>query len=232
MPRTSHPSEDWEVHEQDTGPANVRRFSSRLVDANTVLYEQELIEKGKAKRIRDSDLPVEMEVANNSDFPFKGKIDFVSNQLDPNTGSIRVRAVFPNDDGKLIAGLFGRVRVPLGSAHKALLVNDRAIGVNQGQKFLLVVNDEKKVELRIVEVGQLHDGLREVFRYRTVTESDVQGKKVNKQVEILKPTDRIIVDGLQRVRPGTVVTPTLVDMATLLVERPEAKTPPNANEKK
>ncbi len=193
------------------------------VDENTVLKVQKLVAEGKAKNIRDSKIPVAMALANDASFPFKGAIDFVSNQLDPATGSIRVRAVFDNDDGKLAAGMFGRIQVPIGDPHKALLVNDRAIGVNQGQKIVLVVTDDKKVELRIVETGQLHGGLREVFRYRDVTEPDAQGKNVTKQVEILKPTDRVLVDGLQRVRPGTVVAPTLVDMVTLLVEHGEGR---------
>ncbi|MEX2093620.1 MAG: hypothetical protein WD971_13125, partial [Pirellulales bacterium] len=146
--------------------------------------------------------------------------------LDPNTGSLRVRAVFPNEDGFIGAGLFARVRVPIGAPHDALLVLDRAVGTNQGQKYVLVVNANDEVEYRAVDVGQLHDGLREVLRNRTITEPDGDGPDVTKQVEVLSPTDRIIVEGLQRIRPGAKVSPRLVDMLTMLVEKPTAAASP------
>src|SRR5262249_20498893 len=147
-----------------------------------------------------------------------GVIDFLSNRLDPNTGSIRVRAVFPNKDGTLLAGLFARIRVPISATHSALLVNDLAIGTDQGQRFVFVVNDKNEAESRIVEVGQMHDGLREVYRNRRFIKTDPQGKEVTEEVEVLKPTDRLIVNGLQRVRPGAVVDPKPVNMQTLLPE--------------
>jgi multidrug efflux system membrane fusion protein len=193
------------------------------VDENTVLKVRTLIEEGKLKRVEGTAVPIDMAIGSAKTFDFQGTIDFVSNQLDPNTGTIRVRAVFPNKDAYLAAGMFGRIRVPIGVAHKALLVNDRAIGANQSQKYVMVVDADNKVELRIVDVGQIHEGLREVFATRTVTEEDAQGKKSQKEVVILKATDRIIVDGLQRARPGTVVAPTLVDMTTLLVAPKTAK---------
>jgi RND family efflux transporter MFP subunit len=189
------------------------------VDQNTAqLFEKQVLE-GKVKSARESKPPVEMSTKGSKEYPYKGFVDFVSNQFDPATGSIRVRAEFPNDDKDqvpLLAGLFGRIRVPIGGLHKALLVNDRAIGVNQGQKLLYVVGADNKVEMRLIETSQLHDGLREVIATRTDKESDSGGKSVTKTVVVLKPDDRVIVDGLQRVRPGTVVSPTLVDMATLL----------------
>lgn len=180
------------------------------VDENTVIKVSKLIEEGKAKKVRGSDLPVDMSLGSVKSFGFKGTIDFVSNQIDPNTGSIRVRAVFPNEDGFLAAGMFGRIRVPIGGAHKSLLVNDRAFGSNQGEKFLMIVGEGNKVELRLVRTGQLHGDLREVYADNTVD---------GKTVEVLKASDRVIVDGVQRVRPGTVVAPTMVDMSTLLVEK-------------
>ena len=101
----------------------------------------------------------------------------------------------------------------------ALLVRNSAIGTNQGQKFIMVVNEKNIVEAREVEVGQLHgEGLREVLRYRTIRESGANGKDVTKQVEVLKPTDRVIVLGLLRARDGAPVTPQLVNMQTLLPE--------------
>jgi RND family efflux transporter MFP subunit len=190
------------------------------VDENTLLRFQQNVEEGKTRGPRHTVIDVAMALGNDTGFPFKGTIDFISNQVDANTGSIRVRAVFPNDDERLAAGLFGRIRVPIGPAHQALLVSDRAIGTEQGQKYVLLVNDKNEVEERAVQVGQLHLGLREVLRYRTIVDSDDGGKVATKKVEALKPTDRIIVDGLQRVRPGIEVKPRAVDMQTL---KPAAK---------
>ena len=135
------------------------------VDQNTAQQVQILIREGKIKSPRKGELPVGMNLGGDNDeaFPIAGTIDYVSNQLDPSTGSIQVRAVFPNEDETLVAGLFARIRVPIAAPHEALLVNDRAIGTDQGQRFIVVVNDKNEVERRMVEVGQLHDGLREVY---------------------------------------------------------------------
>jgi multidrug efflux pump subunit AcrA (membrane-fusion protein) len=124
-----------------------------------------LTQGGKIQSTRKGEIPVGMtvEVGNEEVFPIAGTIDYVSNQFDPNTGSIQVRAVFPNKDETLVAGLFARIRVPIAAPHQALLVNDRAIGTDQGRKFVVVVNDKNEVERRMIDVGQLHDGLREVY---------------------------------------------------------------------
>jgi RND family efflux transporter MFP subunit len=186
------------------------------VDQNTVQRVQELIGAGKVQAARKGEIPVSMGVGASSEqsFPIAGVIDYVSNQLDPKTSTLQVRAVFPNKDESLVAGLFARIKVPVSAEHKALLVADSAIGTNQGQRFILVVNHQNEVEYRIVDVGQMHGGLREVKRFREVI--DEQG--VPKQVEVLRTTDRLIVDGLQRVRPGVKVEPRQVNMTTLLVE--------------
>jgi RND family efflux transporter MFP subunit len=186
------------------------------VDQNTARRYQELVAKGTVKSVRKSEIPVQMGVGSGEDFPLPGVIDFVSNQLDPNTASIRLRSVFPNT-GKapLAAGLFTRVRVPISAPHDALLVTEQAIGTNQGQKYLLVVNDKNEVEYRAVDLGQVHDGLREVLPTRRLIETDSEGKETTRVIEVLKPSDRIIVNGLQRVRPGVTVEPKLVVMRTL-----------------
>jgi multidrug efflux system membrane fusion protein len=188
------------------------------VDQNSALIAQALVREGKIKAFREEEIPVAMGlgVAGDQSFPIAGAIDYVSNQLDPNTGTIQVRAVFPNENEKLLAGFFARIRVPSSAPHSALLVNDRAIGTNQGQKYVLVVNDKNEVDYRPVDVGQLHGDLREVSRFRTVTEPGADGKDVSKQVEVLKKTDWIIVDGLQRVRTGAKADPRQVDMLTQL----------------
>jgi membrane fusion protein, multidrug efflux system len=187
------------------------------VDQNTARRYQELVARGTIKSALETQIPVQMAVGAEKNFALSGVIDFLNNQLDPGTGSIRLRAVFPNE-GKapLLAGLFTRVRVPVSAPHNAFLVNELAIGTNQGQKFLLVVNDKNEVEYREVELGLMHDGLREVYRTRQVVETDSTGKEAIRETEVLRPTDRIIVNGLQRVRPGVTVVPKLVDMQTLL----------------
>jgi RND family efflux transporter MFP subunit len=204
------------------------------VDQNTVRTVQALVREGKVKSAREGDIPVEMGVGVGSEqsFPIAGAIDYVSNQLDPSTGTVQVRAEFPNKDQSLVAGLFARVKVPVTASHPALLVADRAIGTDQGQKYLLVVNDKDEVEYRAIEVGLLHDGLREVLRFRTITQPGADGKAVEKQVEVLKPTDRVIVLGMQRARPGDKVEPKLVDMQTWLSESSTGQKPaPSAGSK-
>ena len=101
--------------------------------------------------------------------------------------------MFPNKDQILLPGFFARVRVPIGRPHKALLVSDRALDTDQGQKILYVVNEKNEVVSRPVRLGALHDGLREM-------------------TDGLKPGERVIVNGLQQVRPGVTVEPKLVDM--------------------
>ena len=198
------------------------------VDQNTALDVEKLIAAGKMKRAHESTINVALSLGQDTSFPIAGTIDFVSNQLDPNTGSLRVRAVFPNEDGFIGSGMFGRVRVPIGLPHDALLVLDEAIGTNQGQYYVLVVNDQNQVEYRAVDVGQVQDGLREVNRYRAITEPGKDGADTTKQVEVLTPSDRIIVQGLQRVRPGATVNPQLVDMLTLLNAPAPGTVPPGA----
>jgi len=193
------------------------------VDENTLLNFQQIVREGKIQAPRKDALPVQMSLVAGKGEPVEGTIDFISNQVDPNTGSLRVRAVFANENGDLIAGLFGRIRAPISAEHKALLVADSAIGTNQGQRFVYVVNDQNEVEYRAVDVGQMHGGLREVRRFREVTDTGPDGRGVLKRVEVLKPTDLVIVDGLQRARPGAKVRPRRVDMITRLVGREAPK---------
>jgi RND family efflux transporter MFP subunit len=195
------------------------------VDQGTLETVQQLVEEGKIPSERKTIVPVELGLTLDKGFPYRGTLDFVGNQLDPNTGSVRARAIFPNDSGRLDAGLFARVRVPIGARHDALLVTDRAIGTDQGQKFILVVNEKNEVESRGVDVGQLFRGLREVPRYRLIAENDSEGNEVTRKVEVLKKTDLVIVDGLQRVRPGAKVVPRPVDMQKFQTDAPPDRKP-------
>ncbi len=150
--------------------------------------------EGKAAASADALPPVSMlGLADEEGFPHAGRIDFMDNQVDPGTGTMKARGVFPNKDRVLTPGLFARIRVPVGDAHKAVLVTDRAIDTDQGEKVVYVVDKDNVVDKRPVRLGGLHDGLREI-------ESGV------------KPGEQVIVDGLQRVRGGIKVEPKLVDM--------------------
>ncbi len=132
-------------------------------------------------------------LASERGFPHEGVIDFVDNQVDPGTGTLKVRGVFRNPRRKLTPGLFGRVRVELGTPRKAVLVADRAIDTDQGQKVVYVVGRDDIIERRPVELGGLHLGLREV-------------------VSGLTAADRVVVGALQRVRAGAPVAPRPVEM--------------------
>ena len=158
------------------------------VDERTVQYVRKLISEGKAKSARDADLPITLGLANDEGFPHWGALNFVDNQVNPKTGTLRVRGVFRNKDEILSPGYFARVRVPIGFAHQALLVTDRAIDTDQGQKIVYVVDQEDKVVSRSVRLGALHDGLRVIE-------------------DGLTPGDRVVVNGLQQVRPGLTVEP-------------------------
>jgi RND family efflux transporter MFP subunit len=134
------------------------------------------------------------------EFPFHGELDFLNNTVNPQTGTIQIRGVFrnavshnPNEPPKLIPGLFVRVRLVLGLPEKKLLITERAVGTDQGEKFVYVVDKDNKVVYRRVVLGMIFDGLQAIE-------------------EGLKPGDRVIVNGLQRVRQGAVVKPELVKM--------------------
>ncbi|GGY88859.1 MexE family multidrug efflux RND transporter periplasmic adaptor subunit [Pseudoduganella plicata] len=137
---------------------------------------------------------VKVGLANEEGFPHEGRLEFVDNQLDPQTGSVRMRATFDNTDGALVPGLFARVQLGGGTAQtKAILINDRAVGTDQNRKFVFVVGKDNKAEYRPVKLGPTIDGLRVVR-------------------EGLKADEKIVVNGLQRVRPGAPITPQVVPM--------------------
>ena len=163
------------------------------MDERTVLRVRQLIREGKAKSASQTAWPVAMGLATEEGFPHRGTINFEDNQVNPRTGTLRVRGVFSNKNEALSPGFFARVRVPIGNAHRALLVTDRALDTDLGQKVLYVVNEKNEVVSRTVQPGALHGGLREITGG-------------------LKPGERVIVSGLQQVRPGVTVEPTLLDM--------------------
>lgn len=166
------------------------------VDESTVLHMRELIRSGQVQSARKVEVPVWLSLANEGGFVHQGRINFVDNQVNQRTGTLSVRGVFPNKDEALSPGLFVRIRVRIGVPHPALLVVDRAIETDQGQRVLYLVNEKNEVVYRPVRVGARYGSLRAIL-------------------EGLKPDERLIVNGLQRVRPGVVVEPKLVEMPTL-----------------
>ncbi len=140
-------------------------------------------------------IPVEMSTVTSNGAVFKGKMQLIDNQFDARTGTVRVRAVFDNPDGRLIPGQFARLRMGQAKSAAALAVTERAIGTDQDKKFVLVVDGDNKATYREVVLGPAIEGLRII----------TQG---------LKNGERIVVNGLHRVRPGAVVEPQLVSMDT------------------
>lgn len=165
------------------------------LDERTVLRLRRMILEGKIQSPRDIELPADIAVADDPDYTLKGMINFIDNQLDGSTGTLRGRATIQNSNGLLSPGLFVRLRVPIGAPRKALMVREEALGSDQGQRFLYVVEKSKDkdtgemvdtVSYRRVQVGILVGGKR-------VIESGIESG------------ERVIVTGLQRVRPGAKV---------------------------
>jgi RND family efflux transporter MFP subunit len=157
-------------------------------DEQAYLRYNQLARAGARPSSRNFANPVRVGLANEEGFPHEGHMDFVDNQLNVRTGTIRGRAVLDNKDGLFTPGMFARVQL-LGTAEReAILIEERAIGTDQTQNFVLVVTADNKVEYRPVQLGRSIRGLR----------------IVNKG---LNAGDVIVVNGLQRVRPGTPVTP-------------------------
>lgn len=174
------------------------------MDETTLLTLQQHMREGKMKQVADGPLPVMLGLANDESYPHQGRIDFVENQVNPDTGTLRVRGVFANPKPQqgpraFSSGLFARIRLPLGEAHKAVLIPERAIGRDQGNPFVYVVGEENKIVYRRIKLGALHDSLRVVL-------------------EGLAANEQIVVNGLQRVRPGVKVDP---QPAAVRVAKPE-----------
>ena len=139
-------------------------------------------------------IPVRIGTATAQAAQFTGKLHFVDNGIDGASGTVRVRAKLDNPDGKLMPGQFVRVQLGQAKAEQQLVINERAVGTDQNKKFVFVVGDDAKAAWREVSLGAAHDGLRVVNAG-------------------LKPGERIVVNGLQRVRPGATVAPEPVPMA-------------------
>src|SRR5262245_24627853 len=162
-------------------------------DENAYLHYNELARSGERPSSRNVANPVRVGLANEDGFPHEGHMDFVDNQLNVRTGTIRARAVLDNKAGLFTPGMFARVQLLGSSEHEAILIEERAIGTDQTQNYVLVLDAGNKVEYRSVQLGRAIQGLRIVRKG-------------------LKSGETIVVNGLQRVRPGTQVTPKRVTM--------------------
>jgi multidrug efflux system membrane fusion protein len=163
-----------------------------------------------AHKSENSSMPVYMGLVDEQGYPHEGRLNFVDNQVDAHSGTIRARAVFDNADGAYTPGLFARIKLVGGKAHDTILIDERAVGTDLGKKFVLALKQDNTVEYRPVMLGANIDGLRVVN----------QG---------LAAGDVIVVNGLQHVRPGAVVTPSHVAMQSdnkglAQLELPEPKT--------
>ncbi len=160
------------------------------VDEASVLKYAELAREGKRVSARFAKIPTFMAVASEKGFPHEGVVDFVDNRLDPGLPAhVRGRGVYPNLDGFLQPGMFARVRIPGSGRYAAMLVPDVAIGADQNRRFVMVVAADNTVEMHPVKLGALFGELRAI-------ESGITGD------------DRVVVNGLQRARPGAKVNPT------------------------
>lgn len=162
-------------------------------DEQVYLKYIDMARRGERGSSRDTRNPVWVGLADEQGHPHRGVMVFLDNELDVATGTIRARGLFDNAERRFTPGMFARVKLIGSGRYEAVLVNDSAIGTDQSRKYVLVVGEENKVEYRPVKLGPLVDGLRVVR-------------------EGLAPSDVIVVNGLQRVRPGAPVTPQLVAM--------------------
>lgn len=159
-------------------------------DERTYLKYRDLARNGN----RGEQTPVYLGLSNEDDHPHLGHMDFVDNQVDPRTGTIRGRAVFDNREGQFTPGLYARLKLVGSATYDAVLIKDVAVGTDLGKKFVLVVGEDDTLSYRSIELGPKLEGLRIVRNG-------------------LKQGETIVVNGLQRVRPGATVQPQNVPMA-------------------
>lgn len=191
---------------------NPIRLEFTMDEASYLRYER-LSQSGKEVTGRDGGVMVALKLIDDKEYGRRGYMDFVDNAIDKSSGTIRGRAVFDNPDGVLTPGMFGRVRVPGSPTYNALLLPDAAIGTEQIRKYVLVVGSDNKAVMKYVTLGQL-------------TEDNLRVIK-----DGLDANDRVVVNGLMRVRPGQAVTPQ-EQGATPAATGPQAKNAESAPQAK
>jgi RND family efflux transporter MFP subunit len=161
-------------------------FVFDISESDLVAY-QRAVQSGRLTSTRDA-IPVYARLRDEPDWPREGTLTFLDNQVDRSAGTIRARATFPNKDGFLTPGQFGRIRLPGSEKYTALLIPDSAVVTDQSRKVVMTVDKDGVVTPKVIRPGPLYDGLR-------IVRSG------------LEPTDRVIINGLMRARPGGKVTP-------------------------
>lgn len=155
-------------------------------DERAVLRYRRLAESGQRTSARDARIAAELALLDETGFPHKGYIDYVEPRMDAGTGTLRARGVFPNPNELLSPGFFARLRIHAGKPHETLLIPERAIGTDQGQKFVWLAKADGSVEYRRIMPGAQFGPLRAV-------------------AEGLAPEDRVVIEGIQKIRPGVKV---------------------------
>jgi RND family efflux transporter MFP subunit len=156
-------------------------------------YRKERTRNSSPTTVRDLNIPVKVQLDGEQEYPHKGVIDFADNKVNPSTGTMQVRGLLANPDGLFEDGMRAQVKIPIGRPYRAVMVAERAIGTEQGRKFVYVVNKQNVVQQRDVTLGRLFEGLQVID----------QG---------LKGDELVISNGIQRVREGMKVKPTEVPM--------------------
>jgi len=177
------------------GPGNGPALTS-LVSADRIYAAFDVDEQSYLKVVsgaQGKSLPIHLGLADDDGYSLEGRLSSVDNRLDASSGTIRLRAVVDNPDGKLMPGLYARIRLGGASQRQALLIDEKAVSTDQAKRFVLIVGENNQTAYREVQLGSVQDGQR-------IVESGLQAG------------DRIVVNGLQRVRPGDTVTPNIVPM--------------------
>ncbi|QDV32222.1 efflux RND transporter periplasmic adaptor subunit [Tautonia plasticadhaerens] len=194
------------VQAEMTSLAIIERFDPIYVyftlsegDLLDLQSEQDPNQAAPSSPLGEGERVLEVGLGGEQGYPYTGRLDFADLGVDPGTGTLQLRGIFPNEDGRLLPGLFARVRTAVGAARPRLLVPDRALGTDQRGDYVLVVGDEDVVEYRSVTIGRSLDGM-------SVITSGLEGD------------ERVVVNGVQFARPGAPVDPQPSDAA----EGPEA----------
>ena len=175
-------------------------FAYFYVDERSVLRYQQAVRAGRMPSASQATLPVWLQLENEQNYPHAGVIDFINNSFDPSTGTLQLRGRFPNLDGFLLPGAFGSIRVAGSPKYEAVLVADRAIGSDQDQRFVVVVQPNGLTKYQRVELGPIVDGLR-------VVRSGLQGDET------------VVVEGIGKVRPNSKVSAEQTDMNKFATEQ-------------
>lgn len=161
-------------------------FSFETSEQKLIRYLDRRKNQSGATVIRDGGQTVMAKLLGQEQFTHRGKLDFIDNEIDPSTGTLLVRAVFPNDELRLMPGMFAKAQFSVSGRHRELLIPDRAIASDQSLRYVLTVDDSSKVRRKVVRTGPLHQDLRIIE-------------------EGLSSTDRVIINGAAKVRPGQIV---------------------------